>query len=280
MRGFSIFVWCLVTALMFYSAWRFKAPDIESDIMARVSEGVNEAGGQGVAVEVDGRHVNLRGFAKSADQKAEFLDTADDTYGALGPIDGLMLPAAPARTFLSAARTSDGVVLSGVVGSAAEREMLVTEAKAAGLGNVQDDLTVADGKIEWTGNAQIGFAQLASLDSGHLYVSDDRNTLSGNAPTTEAEMSASALGSDWSSFVAGPTLEDPRIATLEGEVADRDVQLTDLNAQITDRDGQIGALNTQITGIQSDLTMSKGQVADLETKIGQKNAHNWPTKLP
>jgi len=151
--------------------------------------------------------------------------------------------------------------------------MLVTEAKAAGLGNVQDDLTVADGKIEWTGNAQIGFAQLASLDSGHLYVSDDRNTLSGNAPTTEAEMSASALGSDWSSFVAGPTLEDPRIATLEGEVADRDVQLTDLNAQITDRDGQIGALNTQITGIQSDLTMSKGQVADLETKIGQKNAH-------
>jgi len=273
MRGFSIFLWCLVTAAMFYSAWRFKAPEIETDVTARVSQSVTEAGGDEIAVEVDGRHVNLRGFAASPDQKAEFLDTADATYGALGPIDGLMLPKAPARTYLSAIRAENGVVLSGVVGSEEERDLLITQANAADLGEVVDDLTVADGQIAWTENAQTGLLQLAGLEDGHLYVSDDRNTLSGNAATSEIATAAGALGAGWSAFVAGPQSENPRIAMLENTVAAKDTELATLSDQLKDRDGQIKTLDGELTQIKGDFDASQTQIAGLETELGQRRAH-------
>jgi len=273
MRGFSIFIWCLVTALMFYSAWRFKAPDIEADIMARVSENLREAGGEDVAIEVDGRHVNLRGFAASQSQKDDLLATADTTYGALGPIDGLMLPQAPARTYLSATRTQSGVVLSGVVGSVEERDMLVTEAKTAGLGNIQNDLTIANGQMSWGSASQLGFAQLAALESGHLYVSDDRQTLSGTAPSTDVATAAAALGDGWQSFVSGPVLEDPRIAELTGTLTERDAQLSDLGTQIADKDAEIGGLKTDLVGVKADLEATQMQVAGLATQLDQKQAH-------
>lgn len=271
MRGLLIFVWCVVTAMMFYSSWRFKAPEIEADITARVSENVSQAGGQNVAVEVDGRHVNLRGFAASQPQKSQFLETADETYGALGPIDGLMLPAAPTRTFLSAANNDGKLTLAGVVGSEEEREMLLKQASAAGFGEVQDDLTISNGKVAWSDNALVGFSKLADLSSGHLYVSDDRSALSGSAPTTEIAASAAGLGEGWNSFVAGPQQADPRIGELEAIVGERDTTIADLSVEIDGKNAEIAELQSKVEGVEasateleSDLSAAKLQLTALQ----------------
>ncbi len=279
MRGFLIFVWCVVTAMMFYSAWRFKAPEIQADIAARVTQEVHGAGGENVAIEVDGRHVNLRGYASSETQKTAFLDTADNTYGALGPVDGLVLPQGATRTFLSAARTADGVVISGVVGTEAEKESLITQAKTAGLANVTDDITVASGAINWSDDAQMGFAQLADLNGGHLYISDDRQTLSGDAPTTEIASAANEMGDTWQTFVAGPALEDPRIAQLSNTITEREAQAADLEAQlnaqtskVTALNGEIDTLKTGIAAAQSNAETLQGQLDQSAAELAEANA--------
>ena len=271
MRGLLIFAWCVVTALMFYSAWRFKAPEIQTDIAARVTEGVVHAGGQNIDVEVDGRHVNLRGYAMSLPQKATFLETADKTYGALGPTDGLVLPNAQARTFLSATSQDGKLLLTGVVGSEKERDLILAEASGAGFGKIEDDLTVTQGEISWADNASAGFAQLAGLSNGHLYVSNDRSALSGTAPSAEIAAGASELGEGWSAFVNAPAVVDPRIAELESKVAERDTTIVDLTSTIGERDTTIAELQANGKSIeatanrlQSDLTASEQQIIALQ----------------
>ena len=285
MRGFAIFVWCLVTLGMFYSAWAFKAPEIEQDITAKVSSAVTKAGGDAIDVDVDGRHVNLRGIAADEAQKSNFLEVADKTHGALGPIDGLMLPSAPAKTFLTASLSGDDVVLSGVVGSAEERDMILSDAKAIGFVNITDNMNVGSATSGLGDAAKSGLARLADLQSGHLYVSDDERTLSGNAPTPEIAAAAGALGDGWQSFVAGPELEDPRIATLSADLADRESQLNTMDATLVARDARIDELTEIRNTMQVDLDlktsdleslrasseMQAGQLADLTDTVAQRD---------
>lgn len=273
MRGFSILMWCIVTALTFYSAWRFKAPHIENDIITRVSESVNGAGARNVDIEVDGRHVNLRGFVTSPSLKETYLSRADNTHGALGPVDGLVLPQAPIRTFLSASSDGDNVVLSGVVGTEDERDMLLNHAKKSGLSNVIDDLTVSGENIGWSVNAQDGFAQLANLKTGHLYVSDDRNALSGHAPTVDVATAAASMGDNWTAFVEGPQLEDPRIGELQNRLADRDAALAELVGQNNDLTAEIASLQTSISSAEAQISSGKTLLAGLQTELVQKKAH-------
>ena len=261
MRGFAIFVWGLVTLGMFYSAWAFKAPEIESDITAKVSDAVTKAGGGAIDVDVDGRHVNLRGIAADEAQKSNFLEVADETHGALGPIDGLMLPSAPVKTFLTASLSGDDVVLSGVVGSAQERDMIIADAKAIGFVNITDNMNVSSASSGLGDAAKSGLARLADLQSGHLYVSDDERTLSGNAPTPEIAAAAGSLGDGWQSFVAGPDLEDPRITALSANLADRESQLNTMDATLVARDARIDELTASRNTMKVDLDLATSDLA-------------------
>ncbi len=272
MRGFMIFLWCVVTALMFYSAWRFKAPDIENDIRARASQSVSEANGAQIAVDVDGRHVNLRGFANSQPHKDKLLDAADTTYGALGPIDGIVLPQTPASTFLSANYQNNALVLSGVVRSQEDREALLEEASQAGFGAVQDDLIVSDSALDWQSDAELGLAQLSALYAGHLYLTEERKLLSGTAPSPEAADAASSIAGNWTSYVSRPELEDPRIGQLTAALDAKTVAHEALAATLSDRDAQVATLQADAEAQAAQLQDTNAQLVQSRTDLGQLEA--------
>jgi len=249
MRIILIALVLLMTVLTFYSALWFKSESIEDDITRRVTDELDTSGATGIDVGVDGRHVTLSGIVYDETTEAAYLDTADRTYGALGPIDGLTYLADGG--YISATKTPEGITLRGIVPSEDDRVELVAKAAAATDGTVDDQLEIGGVDAAWQDEADFGLAQIATLKTGALKITPDAYVLSGTTDGDVIEATADLDGrAGWTTFVSSPAVENAlraEVGRLNGVVAERDSTIAGL---AVDRDG----LSNQLDGLRSNLT--------------------------
>jgi len=242
MRSLLIALILGITALMFYSALWFKSESIEADITARTTDNLTSIGANDIEIDVDGRHVTLSGVVYDEATENEYLDVADATYGALGPIDGLTLQADGG--YVSAIKTADGIALRGTVPSDEARAILVAEAESATDGAVDDQLIVAGPTAAWQDEATFGVGQLAGLTAGTLTVAAGSYVLSGNTDDDPAVVADAVSTRDgWNAFISSP-IEEQGLAA----------EVNRLSAEVTAGEGRIDTLEATIAGLQADTS--------------------------
>ncbi|MBX2805653.1 MAG: OmpA family protein [Hyphomicrobiales bacterium] len=186
MRGFSSLVIVILIALMGYSATAYKAPEIQADIDRRTEQGISDISlSNPVRVDTDGRHVTLRGFAQNEEEKQRILHAARDTWGALGPVDEIVILEKVSPYRLSASKSSNGaIVLTGYAPSEVERNVVVRQASDIfGAGRIKNEIKLAAGLPpgDWLRAIVSGFSGLAILDEGRVEFIDNALRLSGVA---------------------------------------------------------------------------------------------------
>lgn len=196
MRGILTIIWALLVAALGWFAVNSKAPEIQQDILTRSTEAVKPLNAN-ADVLVDGRFVTLRGPEPSEEAKAKTLAAAGEVYGALGPTDGLWVPAvSKVLEFLSAEKKSDGsLTLAGLVPSDEARAAAETAAKAVFSGAIDNQLTVSGNGDPVSKLPDLGDAlkALSGLDIGSLTATADRIRLAGVAANQGAADTANAL---------------------------------------------------------------------------------------
>lgn len=223
----------LFTVLTFYSALWFKSEQIEADVTDRVTEGLAAADASDISLNVDGRHVTLSGVVYDAETEGRYLNVANDTYGALGPVDGLTLQTGGG--FLNAVKSPEGITLTGAVPSEAARAALLRAASTSTDGAVVDELTVGAPTGAWTDEASFGLGEIAKLSAGVLSITPDNYLLSGvtdaDPDTVKAPLAERA---GWQSFISAPAAAsdlEGNLASLQGTVAERDSTIIALTAE-------------------------------------------------
>lgn len=255
MRSLLIVLTLLATAATFYSALRYKSQNIEEDISDRVNIAVASEGGETIDVAVNGRNVTLSGLVASTAEETRLLEAADDTYGALGPVDGLILPQTGGG-YLSAEKTASGITLRGSVASDAERAAILEAASTATDGTVTDALIVGAGG-GYAEEAVFGLGQMAGLSTGTLMATDHMRSLSGTAPGDVTPLRAAfADRGDWSTALSS----SDRPVDLSGDLAAANTALS--NAQ-TDLTAQL----SRVTGLEDQLASLSGRLADRDATI-------------
>ena len=178
-----------VFILMGYSVSTYKAPEIQADIDNRTEEKLTSAAPSSpIDVETDGRHVTLRGYAQNVDEKNRLLKDSEDVWGALGPIDEIVVLKDVSPYAFSALKSEDGgVVLSGFAPGEAARDDLVERASRIFGDEVVSEIELASGAPEgdWAGAVETGLAGLSELNQGRLEVVDGSVALTGEAATSE-----------------------------------------------------------------------------------------------
>lgn len=282
MRNLLIVLVLGITALTFYSALWFKSESIEDDITARVTDDLTSTGADNIDISVDGRHVTLSGVVYDEATEDGYLDTANNTYGALGPIDGLTIQADGG--YVNAIKTADGITLRGTVPNAQVRASLLAEAEAATDGAVDDQMIVAGPQADWQDEAVFGVSQLAALTSGTLTAAEGAYALSGSTDVDPNTVTAGLTDRDgWSAFVSSPVEQQglaSEIDRLNVEVMDRDGKLAEAIGTIAAREDRITELETDVSGLQADvstLTQERDTVgvelADLRASLTQDQAN-------
>jgi outer membrane protein OmpA-like peptidoglycan-associated protein/regulator of replication initiation timing len=268
----------IFTLLTFYSALWYKSEEIEIDITNRVTEDLTAANADGVGIDVDGRHVTLSGVVYDEAAEQSYLDVANDTYGALGPIDGLTYLADDG--FIKAVKTDAGITLSGTVPSEEVRESLLAQAGAATAGTVEDKLTVSGRAADWQNEAGFGVAQLAGLTAGALTATAGSYTLSGTAQDDAGTVTQAVSEREgWSAFVSAPDVSadlSQQIDDLSATVAQRDGQISNLSGELAAANGQLSEVNSENDGLKlqrSTLSATvAGLVAERNTVTGERDA--------
>ncbi len=256
MRSLLITGVLLLTLLTFYSALWFKSETIEDDITNRVNEDLNTADAKDIDIDVDGRHVTLTGVVYDAATEDAYLETANSTYGALGPIDGLTLR--DGMGFLKAVKSPDGITLTGAVPSEEARIALLEAATSGTEGTVTDAMTVGAAAGAWTEEAGFGIAQMAGLTTGTLSATSDSYTLSGTTDGDATALSASLNErAGWQSFVSAPNRQidmDGQINALESELSGLEGQVETLTADLGARDETVAGLTSERDTLAASLT--------------------------
>lgn len=281
MRNLLIVLVLGVTALTFYSALWFKSESIEDDITARVTDDLSSSGAENIEIDVDGRHVTLSGVVFDEATEDAYLETADRTYGALGPIDGLTFQSDGG--YVNAIKTADGITLRGTVPNAEVRAALIAEAEAATDGDVNDMMTVAGPEADWQDEAVFGVSQMAGLTTGTLTAAAGAYALSGSTDVDPNTVSAELTDRDgWSAFISSPMQEQGLMAEVDRlnvEVADRDGELAQAVGTIAAREDRIGELEANVSGLEADVSARTGErdaigveLADLRASLTQDQA--------
>jgi outer membrane protein OmpA-like peptidoglycan-associated protein len=203
-------LWAVLTAVLSYRAVTVKAPAIEEDIRARMTEVIAPQSAK-VAVEVDGRFVTLRGPAKDEPAKANHLATGDGVWGALGPTDALWVPdALKSNYYLSAVKNLDGSVnIAGILPSNSAKDALSADAISYFKDAVSNKIGVAlpDGADQFAIPPE-ALQALSALDSGTLLVAPEGVTLSGTASSSQVAANSRGLeartDAPWRVLVSGP----------------------------------------------------------------------------
>lgn len=265
MRPILILGVLFFTLLTFYSALWYKSEEIEADITTRVTSDLDAASAKDVAIDVDGRHVTLSGIVYDAETESAYLDTADKTYGALGPIDGLTLQ--NGGGFLKAVKSDAGITLTGAVPSDAARDALLAAAAEGTDGEVVDAMTVGAATGSWTDEAGFGLSKMAALSSGALSVTPDSYTLSGTTAGDADAVRASVAGrAGWSAFVSAPTVEtglNAQLETLNANVGSLTTERDGLAQTVTNLTGERDELTNTLAEISSERNRLNGTVAEL-----------------
>ncbi|MBW0118352.1 channel-forming protein ArfA/OmpATb [Pseudonocardia abyssalis] len=208
-------------------------PQIEGDLTRTASESLAAAGITGAGVAFSGRDAVVSGLTgPDAARAVEIVQGVPGVRIAQLPADGAGTgdgtgdgtgaePDAAASGPFGIARRGGDIVLTGVVGSEAERAALVAAAtEQAGGSPVVDELTVTEGALPQPGvtTSSVGaIAALLSTVPGDIATSVDGDTvtLTGNAPDSA---SAQAAGAALSALVPGATV-DNRLTVAGGGAA-------------------------------------------------------------
>lgn len=278
MRPILIACVLFLTLLTFYSALKYKSVDIENDITARVTDDLTAANADGVGIDVDGRHVTLSGVVYDEAAEQSYLDVANETYGALGPIDGLTYLADDG--FIKAVKTDAGITLTGTVPSEEVRASLLANAAEATSGTVEDNLTVSGRAADWQNEAGFGVAQLAGLSAGALTATAGSYTLSGMAQD-DADAVTQAVGEreGWETFVSAPAVAEglsQQVDDLTAAVAQRDDQIANLSGELGTANDEIEELNAQKKSLDLQRTTLSatvaGLVAERDSVVGERDS--------
>ncbi len=272
MRNLLIALSLGATGLTFYSALAHKSEKIEQDITARVTEDLTANRATGVRVDVDGRHVTLSGIVYDEKQEAAYLKTANDTYGALGPIDGLTYQGDGG--YISAEKTETGIALRGSVPNEAVRASLLETAAKATEGEIDDQLTIAGPEAPWQSETAFGVAQLAGLQSGTITTSASGNVLSG---VTEGDVAAVrdpvSERAGWRAFVSSPGSDarlQEEITSLRAKVAESEATLSGLRDAARDKEAEIAALAATGTTLQGERDALQARVTSLKDDLSDE----------
>ncbi len=213
MRGLLTIVWAILAALLCWRAYGYKAPAIEQDILTRSSDAVKPLNANAEVI-VDGRFVTVRGPEPDDASKSKTLAAADGVWGALGPYDGLWVPAPIAETraveFISAEKKADGsLVLTGLAPSEEVKAATEVAAKTAFAGAIDNRIEVSGKGGESTlGALGDAFKQLSALDVGSLVATQGQLKLFGSTANAAAATDADALQGAtphlWQVVVKGP----------------------------------------------------------------------------
>jgi outer membrane protein OmpA-like peptidoglycan-associated protein/cell division protein FtsL len=275
MRNLLIAVVLGITGLTFYSAFAYKSKIIEDDITKRVTDELTTSNAKGVGIDVDGRHVTLSGIVYDEAQEKSYLDTANDTYGALGPIDGLTYQGDGG--YVTAQKTADGIALRGSVPNEEARASLLEAAAAATDGAVDDQLTVSGPEADWQGETQFGMQQLAALSTGAMTASAAGFVLSG---TTDGDVSAVtapiAERDGWSAFVSSPVAQtglQSQINDLNGSLSDKDGEIAALMSANADLTGERDALNERLNSLKDGMSDELVNGESLRAELNEANAN-------
>ena len=267
MRNLAIALVVLVTALTFYSALAFKSESIEADVAARVGAALADEDAEDIAVEVDGRHVTLSGVVYDEAAEARYLAVADQTNGALGPIDGLTLMADGG--YINAVKSAAGITLSGTVPNEEARAALLAEAGTATDGEVLDQLVVSGPVAGWQDEATFGVSQLAGLTAGTLTASSGSFALSGRTDGDASGIEAAVADREgWSVEVSNAvdvTGFESEIARLTSVVTDKDAELSDVTARLAEREAEVSAARDTLAAQESDLNTALATLCLLYT---------------
>jgi outer membrane protein OmpA-like peptidoglycan-associated protein len=281
MRGILIAVVLGVTALTFYSALWFKSEIIERDITDRVTANLNETGAEDIGIDVDGRHVTLSGVVYDAEAEAAHLETADATYGALGPIDGLTY--LQDGGYILASKTESGITLQGTVPDEDTRAALLASAGEATDGAVEDQLVISGPAADWQNEASFGLGQLAGLSTGTVTAAAGAFALSGVADGDAGAVRDAVAGRDgWQAFVSSPQVTDNlsnEVARLSGNVAAQGDEISGLQADISELTSENAgltqerdALGVELEELRASMTEGETDVAALREQLGAAQA--------
>lgn len=276
MRSLLIVIVLGVTALTFYSALWFKSETIEDDITLRVTDDLASSGANNIDIQVDGRHVTLAGVVNDDATESAYLGTADATYGALGPIDGLTVQGDGG--YVNAIKTAEGISLRGTVPNEDVRASLIAEATAATDGVVDDQLTVAGREAAWQTEAAFGVRQLAGLTSGSLTAAAGAFALSGNTEVDPDAVTAELADREgWTALVSSNVEQQglsAQVDRLTAEVAARDASVNELGATVSGLETEIGtlkgerdALGGELADLKAGLSEGEANVADLRAQL-------------
>ena len=292
MRRLLIAIVAIVTGLTFYSAFKYKSKIIQADITSRVTADLAAKNAQSVGIAVDGRDVTLSGIVYDAAVEKSLLGTADQTYGALGPIDGLTYLADSGH--ITAVKSATGLTLSGTVASEDQRQALLAKADAATDGTVTDALTLSGPVADWQKEADFGLTTLAGLTEGAISVAPGSFVLSGIATDATGLVAQSvAARGGWQTYFSAPvdavasTAEtdqlkaaiarsETTIADLTASVAAAQTKISDLTTNATaltaDREDLAAELGQLKASLSSDQTNATARLSALETDLGAANA--------
>ncbi|MEM7060402.1 MAG: OmpA family protein [Pseudomonadota bacterium] len=273
------------TAAVFYVALWHKSEAIEDDIRARVTNELAAIKQQNISIDVDGRHVTLSGVVHDAGRERHLLNVVDNTYGVLGPIDGLSLVVQ--NGFVSAVKSANGIVLAGTVPDEQTRTRLLDAAKLSTEGTVEDGLDLSGMKGKWHEEAGFGLDQLGLMSSGTMTAGAGAYLLSGTAKdNAQAIQSAVAKRGGWQAQVSGPDQTGDlttRIAGLAGDletaktaVADRDETILGLRSQVS---AMTGERDSQRLGFMTDLEAKDALLSERDARIAGLQAELETARL-
>ncbi len=251
-----------LTAATFYGAMWHKSEAIEEDIRARVTEEIAATTQPDISVGVDGRHVTLTGVVHDVDRERHLLNVARNTYGALGPIDGLTYAAQ--NGFVSAIKTADGIRLAGTVPDDATLTRLLDAAKLATDGTIEHGLEVAGAAGPWHDEAGFGLEQLGQMSVGTMTAGAGSYVLSGTAKDDATAIRTALDGRDgWHGQVSGPDLS----GDLNAQVAGLEADLKDSKTTVSDQSDTIVELRSQVSALEGEReTQRLSFLGDLKTK--------------
>lgn len=178
----------LATVLLTALAMLMRSGAIEQDLQTKALDGLSADNGW-AQVALNGRDLTLMGVAPSEEAASEALQIAGDAYGVrVAKSETTLLPVADPFA-LSAVKEEGGkIMLTGSVPSEQIRAAIVDAAKAAGGGEVDDQLALNRG-------APDGFSNLASFGISQL-----KGLVSGKASLVNSDLSVEGLAASADDF--------------------------------------------------------------------------------
>ena len=262
----------LATVLLTALAMLMRSGAIEQDLQSKAL-GDLSPNHDWAQVALDGRDLTLMGVAPSEQAASEALQIAEGAYDVrVAKSETTLLPVADPFT-LSAIKGEDGkILLSGSVPSEQARAGIVEAARAAGGGEVDDQLALNRGAPDgFPDLASFGISQLKGLVSGKASLVNSDLTVEGLAATADdfgAITSALSASLPGSGNLAGSAITPPAVSPYTFSVESSPESMV-LSGYVPDEDSRLSLLET--------ARAASGNVVDqLQIASGTPGGISWP----